>query len=441
MQKTINLSGAESAPDNTKIFDSKAYKRSRKAYMAQCTIEYFVSILVADAFLAKLLTYIGISDSLTGIISSFISLAFMFQILAIPLVKHMKNTKKTVLIFDTLSQIFFMSIYIIPFMPLSTTFKTVLVIVSVLVAYFAKYLIYSIFFKWANSYVEPSNRGEYSAVKEMISLFSGIIFTLAVGFIIDKFEAIGNLEGGFLFIATVMLALNFCNFVSILKIKNDDAAHEEKHSLKDVLKHTTGNKNFINVMIMTSLWDMGRYVTIGFMGTFKTNDLLLSVGIVQVINMIGNLIRLFVSKPFGRYSDKTSFAKGFNLALLIAAVGFGVNIFAATDRVWCVVVFTIMYAVCLAGTNQNSFNIIYSYVDGDYIVPAMSVKNCVGGLLGFGASLVGGKILSMIQSSGNTFLGFHVFGQQVLSAISLILLIAAMVVNKAVIQKQSVIKQ
>ena len=126
---------------------------------------------------------------------------------------------------------------------------------------------------------------------------------------------------------------------------------------------------------------------------------------------------------------------------MIAAVGFGVNIFAATDRVWCVVVFTIMYAVCLAGTNQNSFNIIYSYVDGDYIVPAMSVKNCVGGLLGFGASLVGGKILSMIQSSGNTFLGFHVFGQQVLSAISLILLIAAMVVNKAVIQKQSVIKQ
>ena len=51
------------------------------------------------------------------------------------------------------------------------------------------------------------------------------------------------------------------------------------------------------------------------------------------------------------------------------------------------------------------------------------------------------EILSMIQAGGNTFLGFHVFGQQVLSAISLILLIAAMVVNKTVIQKQSVIKQ
>ena len=40
--------------------------------MAQCTFEYFVSLLVADAFLAKLLTEIGMNDFLVGIISSFI---------------------------------------------------------------------------------------------------------------------------------------------------------------------------------------------------------------------------------------------------------------------------------------------------------------------------------------------------------------------------------
>ena len=101
------------------LYLSKEYVQSRRAYMAQCTIEYFISILVADAFLAKLLTHIGISDSLTGIISSFISFAFLFQLLSIWLVKKIKSTKKTVLVFDTLSQLFFMSIYIIPFLPVS----------------------------------------------------------------------------------------------------------------------------------------------------------------------------------------------------------------------------------------------------------------------------------------------------------------------------------
>ena len=56
-----------------KDFNSIEYKRSRNAYMAQCTVEYFVSLLVTDAFLAKLLSSIGISDMIIGIISSFIT--------------------------------------------------------------------------------------------------------------------------------------------------------------------------------------------------------------------------------------------------------------------------------------------------------------------------------------------------------------------------------
>ena len=67
---------------DTELFESKEYKRSRAMYMVQCTFEYFISILIADAFLAKLLTNIGISDSLTGIIASFMSIAFLFQLLS-----------------------------------------------------------------------------------------------------------------------------------------------------------------------------------------------------------------------------------------------------------------------------------------------------------------------------------------------------------------------
>lgn len=68
-------------------YNAPECKRSRGAYMAQSSFEYFVSILVADAFLAKLLSSIGISDFLIGIISSFISLAFAIQILSIFLIR------------------------------------------------------------------------------------------------------------------------------------------------------------------------------------------------------------------------------------------------------------------------------------------------------------------------------------------------------------------
>lgn len=423
------------------IYNSTEYKNTRKAYMAQCTIEYIVSILVADAYLAKLLTSIGISDAMTGIISSFISLAFVFQLLSIFLVEKMTNVKKTVIICDTISQLFFLSIYLVPFLPFQTSIKTILVIVAVLIAYIAKYLIYSIFFKWANSFVAPDNRGEYSAVKEIISLVSGLVFTFVLGFIVDKFESVGNINGAFLFIAIIMLLLNVLNFISIMKIKNIKIKNTEHHSFQLVIKKTLGNRNFISVIVLTALWDMARYMTVGFMGTYKTNDLLLTVGAVQLINIAASVFRVIVSKPFGRYSDKTSYARGFGLALLIAAAGFAFNVFSAPDRIWCVVVYTILYNICTAGTNQNAFNITYSYVEGDYIVQAMAVKNSIGGLLGFGASLLGSRILMVVQSNGNSLFGISLYGQQLLSVISLLITMAALIFNHLIIEKQKVIRQ
>lgn len=422
------------------IYNSGEYKRSRKAYIVQCTAEYFVSILIADAFLAKLLSDIGVSDALTGIISSFISLAFMFQLLSIGLMRRMKSVKKTVIFFDTLSQLFFMSVYLVVFLPVSQGVKTALIMAGILFGYFGMYLIYSIYFKWANAYVSPEKRGEYSAVKEMISLFTGVIFTLGIGFVIDRYESLGNIHGGFLFISAAMLVLNVINFISLMSIK-DGEVQTKAHTAGEIIENTLKNKNFRSVVLLTVLWDMARYFTIGFMGIYKTKELALSVGTVQIINMAGNLMRLAVSKPFGRYSDKKSFAKGFNLALLIAGCGFLINIFTTPDSVWCVVLFTVLYSVSMAGTNQNSYNIIYSYVKSDFIVEAMSVKNCIGGLMGFFASIIGGKILTAVNAGGNTVFGIHVYGQQLLSLISLVFVASAIIYNCFVLEKAKVIKQ
>lgn len=63
------------------IYDSPEYKRSRGAYIVQCAMYYLVTLLVTDVFLAKLLGSIGIKDSLIGIISSFVSLAFFNSII------------------------------------------------------------------------------------------------------------------------------------------------------------------------------------------------------------------------------------------------------------------------------------------------------------------------------------------------------------------------
>lgn len=62
------------------IYKSPEYRRSRVAYHIQCVTEYLAGLLVADAFLAKLLKNIGLSDSTIGIVASLMSLAFLIQL-------------------------------------------------------------------------------------------------------------------------------------------------------------------------------------------------------------------------------------------------------------------------------------------------------------------------------------------------------------------------
>ena len=279
----------------------------------------------------------------------------------------------------------------------------------------------------------------------MISLVSGIVVTLAAGKIIDGFEARGDVEGSFIFSAVAVLIFSLCDFICLMLIKSDRSEKKttETVPLREALRGTVGNKNFRSVIYLAILWNVASYATIGFMGTYQVNanELAFSVGAVQIINMLGSLGRFAFSKPFGRYSDRTSFAHGMKLALIIAAAAFGCVIFTTPTTRYLIIGYVLLHAVCMAGINANMFNITYSYVDEKYFVQASAIKNSVGGLCGFLASLAASRILAAVQANGNELFGIPVYGQQVLGLISTVILIATIFFVHFVIEKQKVMKQ
>ena len=410
--------------------------------------EYFVSLLVADAFLAKLLSSVGFKDGDIGIISSFISLAFIFQLCSLLLSSKRGSKKKMILICDGIGQMLFFALYLLPFIGIDANLRRVLVYVFIIGAYMSKYLVSTYLFQWANSYVHPEKRASYSGNKEIISLIGGIIFSLVMGAVFDWFEAGGNLAGGFLFLAGAALVSNICQFICLILIKKEspeELAHQKKKNWGDILSHTFGNKNFIRLVIIATLWKSAQYFTIGFLGTFKTdtsgNGLAMTVLLVQIITMVGNILRIPATSIFGKYSDKKSFASGFYLSMFFAVAAFACNVFT-TEQTWFLIIgYTILYSICSAGCGQNAFNMTYSYVDSEYIAEAMALQNCISGVCAFLCSVVAGKILDAIQAAGNTFFGIPVFGQQILSLISLLLCVVCIIFMRMTIMKEKVMKQ
>ena len=443
----MNTKTAEGTPTPTtppSLFDTPDYKRSRRAYMIQCSFEYFVSLLVADAFLAKLLTSIGMSDAMIGIISSFVTLAFVIQFFSVFVAQKIANTKRFVMVFYIASRLLFMALYLVPFLPFAAAYKRTLTVICILLAYFGFYFVNTVFYKWGNSFVDPHHRARYSATKEKISLVAGMVVTLIIGYAMDAFEAADNLHGGFLFAAIGILVFCICDFICIMLIKNDIKRPEEMKdapTVREVFRNTLCSRGFLNVILLTVLWDVARYTTIGFLGTYRIGELAYTVAQVQLINMLGCFGRFCVSGAFGKYSDKRSFAKGVELALIICTVAFVGVVFTTPETKLLMIAYSLLYNICLAGLNQNMMNITYSYIDSRYFVQASAIKNSIGGLCGFGASLLASKLLAGVQANGNMLFGIQIYGQQVLAAISTVLLITAILFTRFVIGKQRVMKQ
>lgn len=90
----------------------KDYKRGKLLYILEADIKYLISILVNGSFLATLTGSLGMSDSLTGIISSFISLGCLFQLLSVFL--RRKKMKSIVIVMSVINQLLFLLLYVIP---------------------------------------------------------------------------------------------------------------------------------------------------------------------------------------------------------------------------------------------------------------------------------------------------------------------------------------
>ncbi|MBP3361916.1 MAG: MFS transporter [Clostridia bacterium] len=423
-------------------FDTPIYKRARFGHCMQCMFDYVISLLAADAFLAKLLNYIGMSDSLVGIVSSIATLSFLFQLFSIFAVKKMKNIKTNVVVCYTLCELLFLGVYMIPFMSISTALKSGLVVISLVLAYFLKALVSGIAFKWANMFVDPEKRASFSAVKEIVSLAAVVVFTFTAGVMIDKYAEIGELEKGFLFVSIGILIFTVFNFLSLIIIKNKKIDEEdESESFIDIVKNVFGNNKFRSVIYLTAFYNIARYTSLGFLGIYKTKDLAMTVTAIQVINTVGIILRIFVSKPFGVYSDKKSFAEGFRLACILEGAACLIMAFTIPKTWWLYIAYSAVFNISCAGSEMNAYNIVYNYIDKKYFVAALAIKNSIGGVCGLLISIVAGKLLSVVQADGNTVFGIQIYGQQLLSFVSFVMFMLTAFYIKKVFSKYELMKQ
>ena len=394
-------------------------------YIIQADLEHLINLLVTGAFLATLTTQLGMSDSLTGIISSFSSLGCLFQMISV--IFHKGSVKKFVVFLSLSNQVLFIILYLIPLG--SAPYLKYLFIACLFFALFIYNIAHPKKIDWLMSMVDQSKRGVFTANKEIISLVTGIVFNLVMGAVMDYFKLRGETKIALILGAVTLFCLSILHVTTLfLTIDKRPSENEQtKFSLKENLSFFKEKKT-LKLVVIFIFYYVTNYSTHSFYGTYQIKELGFSLTTVSVITIVASIVRILVSRFWGSYADKNSFAKMLCMCLGVTVIA---HLFAAfatpSNGLIMFSLYTVFYYIGQGGIGSGLINICFDYMPYSKRADFMAFAQALAGLSGFLTTLAISPLVTYIQNSGNKFLGISVYAQQITSIIAVLLGVASVV--------------
>ncbi len=392
--------------------------KNQMMYIIEAALEYFISILVAGSFLATLATQLGFSDSLTGVLSSIISLGGLFQLISM-LIRR-KKAKTFVVAFSILNQVLFLTLYIVPFFTISKGAKTVIFVALIILAYLIYNIAHPKKINWMMSLVDDGIRGRFTANKEIVSLVGGMAFTFVMGNMVDRFKEKGDIKTAFIICGATIFVLMAGHTLSMLftsEIVERDPI-ENKKLLSQILE-TFKNKNVQKITLLFVMWHIATGISEPFNSIYMIKELDFSLTFISLLSILQAVFRVLCSRALGAYADKYSFAKMLRICFVFAFLGFvAASVAVPQNGAVTYVIHYITHGVAMAGTNSALINLIFDYVPHQSRADSLAVTQSLSGFAGFLTTLGAGVLVDYIQKNGNSFLGISIYAQQVLNLFS-----------------------
>lgn len=445
---------------------SSYLKVNRLSYIIEAAVEYFISLLITDTFVSNLLLENGLSAAHTGIIIQLASFAFIAQLFS-AFYRKKGKMKTFVTVMHLANQLLFAFLYMVPGINIPQSLKITLIVLMFLVGHIIANIISPYKLSWLMSFVDDSSRGKFTANKEIVSLLTGTIFQLVMANRVDHYMKAGEYNVAFNLCAITILVLAIIHFLCLIVVKDgivvnkeDKVGEEEKNGFFGIIKEIAANKAYLKVLLAVIIWHIVTGISVSFYGAYKLKTLDFTITGSIVLACVSAVTRAVVSRKFGKYADKNSWAKLLYICFFIVSAAFLANTFVISGQTtfnigtYCLVIdhnklmfiaYSVIHGIAMAGINGGLMNIMFDYVPHSRRSAALGISNSVGGLISFFAALVGGWLLASIQKGDDKAmlffdifgLGFGMYGQQVLSLISFAVCIVLLIYMKTIVLKIS----
>lgn len=420
-------------------------KSTRILYVIEALFEYFVTLMFETVYIAEITKSLGMSDGLTGIMTSIISLGSTFQIISVFLASK-RPVKRWVTFGHIVSQCFFAFVYFIPIVNFSREIKVVLFMILLIGAYVIHNVINTPKISWYMSFVSEHKRGRFTALKESWSLAGGMVYSFVLGTIFDNYKNSGNIREAFIFCGITIFGLMALHSLTLFFSKAKPVtsgevtvcsdANENKISIGQELKSFIKNKTLIKIILLMVVWNIVSRTGQSFLGSYMNNELAFDKQFVSIVTICVSILRIPATIVLGRIADKISFAGMLNICwvFLFGEIISGMLITPANGKVMYVI-HAVCKGICTSGTGSATINLLYDYIDNRNASGALAIQQSFIGLTSFLSVTAVSFLVTEIQQAGNTFLGISAYAQQVVFALLIPLLIFLVFYLNFVIRK------
>jgi len=402
------------------------YRRSRRLVILEAAVEYFILICVTGAFLTALMNYMDVPASLQGIINAITSLACSVQLIAVFGVRKTYPCKRWVSILNLVNQLLFALLYCIPVIEVSREIKIAAFIVMLCAAYFCQYYLTPSRVNWQMNLVEDNRRGVYTAKKEIVSLIGGMLFSQAAGILLDYFKEKGELNTCFIIIAVTVTVLSFLHLAIMLMTKEPEPEIKiPPKSFREILRVVFGNADLRRVIIFDTLFGIAN-VSLHFSYVYLTNTMQFTYTYITAIGIAHSLFRAVVSPFLGRLADRKSWAYMLRICMIVLAIGYAIYTVSSAREVlfFLYPIFSLCQGFSSGGSNAGRTNLCLDYVEHENRRYVLGIKEAICGVVSFLATVAASFVVTWVENNGNQIFGVSIYPQQLLFAISAVMLLA-----------------
>ena len=386
-------------------------------YIIEAMVENFITILTSGAFLATLTKHLGVSDSMTAILSSITALSGLFQIIAV-FVAHKTPVKRWVVPLQLLTHLLLCGLYLIPVIGFEKH-ASLLFFIFIIGANAIKSIKSSVKINWFYSMVKLENQGNFSAILTAVSVVGAIFFSLGASFVFDSFIDAGNTRGAFTVITVTILVLIVLDIIPLILSKEKAESRKRAPSPFSSLKGILSNPNFRILLILGVTQSLASGIAPPFLSTYQINELGFSLSFIAIIDTVVNIVWVCALLIFGKVSKSLPYATIMHISAFIHAISYAILIFVMPGN--GMITFT-LYRIFMiiqgSASAVSSRSLLFELVEPDNRASALAIYTMLTGVFSFLITLSVTPIFNSLQLSPIVLFGIELYAQQALAIAS-----------------------